>query len=39
MQKRWLVGQGRAWDEEKAQRSAQKMYDKIWNMKFLPPGM
>jgi len=26
------------WDEEKAQRSARKMFDKIWNFKFLPPG-
>lgn len=26
------------WLESKAQRSAQKMYDKIFNMKFLPPG-
>ena len=26
------------WSESKAQRSAQKMFDKIFNMKFLPPG-
>lgn len=26
------------WDEAKAQRSAQKMYEKIWNFKFTPPG-
>jgi adenosylcobalamin-dependent ribonucleoside-triphosphate reductase len=26
------------WDENKANRSAQVMYDKIFNMKFLPPG-
>ena len=26
------------WNEEKAQRSAEIMYDKIFNMKFLPPG-
>lgn len=26
------------WNNQKAQRSAQKMYDKIFNFKFLPPG-
>jgi glutaredoxin len=26
------------WNEKKAQKSAQKMYDKIFNFKFLPPG-
>jgi ribonucleoside-triphosphate reductase len=26
------------WDEEKAQRSAQEMYELMWSMKFLPPG-
>lgn len=26
------------WDNRKAQRSAQKMYDAIFNFKFLPPG-
>lgn len=26
------------WDVEKAQQSAQEMYDRMWNMKFLPPG-
>ncbi|TFF99341.1 MAG: ribonucleoside-triphosphate reductase, adenosylcobalamin-dependent [Promethearchaeota archaeon] len=26
------------WDTEKAQRSAQKMFEKIWNFKFCPPG-
>ena len=27
------------WDDEHGQRSAQEMYDLIFNMKFLPPGM
>ncbi len=27
-----------AWDEEQAQRSAQEMFDRMFNMKFLPPG-
>ncbi len=26
------------WDNRKAQRSAQKMFEKIWNFKFSPPG-
>ena len=26
------------WDDEHGQRSAQEMYDLIFNMKFLPPG-
>jgi ribonucleoside-triphosphate reductase (thioredoxin) len=26
------------WNNDKAQKSAQKMYDKIFNFKFLPPG-
>ncbi|MBY9020164.1 MAG: ribonucleoside-triphosphate reductase, adenosylcobalamin-dependent [Candidatus Lokiarchaeota archaeon] len=26
------------WSDSKAQRSAQMMYQKIWNFKFLPPG-
>lgn len=28
----------RPWNEAKARRSAEKMYDKIFNFKFLPPG-
>ena len=26
------------WSDKKAQKSAQKMYEKIWNFKFIPPG-
>jgi adenosylcobalamin-dependent ribonucleoside-triphosphate reductase len=26
------------WDEDKAQRTAQKMFQKIWDFKFTPPG-
>ncbi len=26
------------WDEENAQKSAQEMFKKIWNFKFIPPG-
>ncbi len=31
------ISKGR-WSDEKAQRSAQEMYDRIFRMKFLPPG-
>jgi hypothetical protein len=29
---------GAQWDESKAQRSAEEMYDRMFHMKFLPPG-
>jgi ribonucleoside-triphosphate reductase (thioredoxin) len=38
MQKRWILSHDLGWSEKKAQKSAQEMYDRIWNMKFLPPG-
>ncbi|KAJ1550985.1 hypothetical protein HK096_003831, partial [Nowakowskiella sp. JEL0078] len=38
MQQRWIEQQGLGWNEAKAQKSAQKMYHKIFNFKFLPPG-
>lgn len=38
MQKRWVIGNHLGWDEAQAQRSAQEMYDRMFNMKFLPPG-
>lgn len=38
MQKRWIVERGIHWDDSKGQDSAQEMFDKIFNMKFLPPG-
>jgi ribonucleotide reductase alpha subunit len=38
MQKRHILESHLGWDEGKAQRSAQEMYDRIFNMKFLPPG-
>ena len=38
MQKRWIEQHSLGWDKMKAQSSAQRMYDKIFNMKFLPPG-
>lgn len=38
MQKRWVLDYALTWDEHKAQDSAQEMYDRMFNMKFLPPG-
>lgn len=38
MQKAWIEQHSLGWDKYKAQQSAQRMYDKIFNMKFLPPG-
>lgn len=38
MQKRHILESHLGWDEGKAQRSAQEMYDRIFTMKFLPPG-
>ena len=38
MQKRHIEANGLGWNAWKAQHSAQEMYDRIFNMKFLPPG-
>lgn len=38
MQERWVKERRLGWDDKKAQGSAQEMYDRIFNMKFLPPG-
>lgn len=38
IQKKWIKENGLGWDNKKAQKSAQEMYDRIFNMKFLPPG-
>ncbi|CAG8451402.1 6709_t:CDS:10 [Ambispora leptoticha] len=38
IQKRWLEQNELYWDSHQAHSSAQNMYDKIFNMKFLPPG-
>lgn len=38
MQKRWITDHNLGWSERKAQRSSQEMYDRIFHMKFLPPG-
>ena len=38
MQKRHIEHNGLGWNPQKAQKSAQEMYDRMWSMKFLPPG-
>ncbi len=38
IQKRHITQHALGWDEEKAHDSAQEMYDRMFNMKFLPPG-
>lgn len=38
MQKTHVLEQGLPWNEHKAQRSAEEMYDRMFTMKFLPPG-
>lgn len=38
MQKVHIESLNLGWDNNKAQRSAQEMFDRMWTMKFLPPG-
>ena len=38
IQKRWVNSHGLGWDESKAQRSAKEMYDRMWNLLWLPGG-
>ena len=38
MQRNHIRGAGKAWNEHQGQKSAQEMYDRMFNMKFLPPG-
>jgi len=38
MQKEWIEHHQLGWNPWQAQRSAQEMYDRIFYMKFLPPG-
>lgn len=38
MQRKWVEGQGLGWNPWKAHRSARDMYERIFTMKFLPPG-
>ena len=38
MQKNWIEQNQLGWNAWQAQASAQEMYDRMFNMKFLPPG-
>ena len=38
IQKEHCIKLSLPWSDEKAQRSAQRMFEKIWDFKFLPPG-
>jgi len=38
IQKKHILDHDLGWSETKAQKSAQEMYDRIFNFKFLPPG-
>lgn len=38
MQKNHILNYGLGWNQTKGQQSAQEMYDRMFNMKFLPPG-
>jgi ribonucleotide reductase alpha subunit len=38
IQKEHCIQLSLPWSDEKAQKSAQKMFEKIWHFKFLPPG-
>ncbi|MFX1352470.1 MAG: fused protease/ribonucleoside-triphosphate reductase [Promethearchaeota archaeon] len=38
IQKEHCIKLSLPWSDEKAKRSAQKMFEKVWNFKFLPPG-
>jgi hypothetical protein len=38
MQKKWIETHQLGWNPWKAQKSAQEMYTRIYEMKFLPPG-
>jgi ribonucleoside-triphosphate reductase (thioredoxin) len=38
LQKEWMLKTGMPWDEVSAQEEAKEMYDRMFTMKFLPPG-
>lgn len=38
IQKNYCINLGLPWDNNKSQRSAQRMFQKIWEFKFTPPG-
>ena len=38
MQKRHVVSLGTPWDDARAQRTAKEAYDRLFNLKWTPPG-
>lgn len=38
MQKRWIIDNNLGWNDDVAQESAQEMFTRMFQMKFLPPG-
>jgi len=38
VQKKHCTGMGLPWDDNRAQRSAQQMFQRMWDFKWLPPG-
>lgn len=38
IQRDWIESHRLGWDTRKARKSAQEMYERMFNMKFLPPG-
>lgn len=38
IQKQWIEEHQLGWDEKQGQRSAEEMYERMFYMKFLPPG-
>jgi adenosylcobalamin-dependent ribonucleoside-triphosphate reductase len=38
IQKKHIIKNGLGWSEHRGQKSAEEMYDRMFNMKFLPPG-
>lgn len=38
IQRDWIESHRLGWDARKARKSAQEMYERMFNMKFLPPG-
>ena len=39
LQKEWMLKTGMPWEEEIAQEEAKDMYERMFTMKFLPPGV
>jgi hypothetical protein len=38
LQRKWVESRSLGWDDSKAQASAQEMFDRMYNLKFTPPG-